>query len=129
MENKKPAFEQWKAEVVSTEEAFAQMADEEGMTAAFLHFAAEDAVLQRGNTVIKGKNDIRTYLNQQTLQEVNLKWHPDFVEVAASGDLAYTYGKYTFSAVDTSGTPINANGIFHTVWKRQANGEWKYVWD
>ena len=129
MKNEKPAIEQWKAEIVKTEEAFAQMAAERGIPEAFLHFAAEDAVLQRNNKLIEGKSAISEYFAQQTLKEVKLSWHPDFADVAASGELGYTYGKYTFSAVDTSGAAINADGIFHTVWKKQPDGEWKFVWD
>ncbi|MCB9249994.1 MAG: hypothetical protein H6613_16335 [Ignavibacteriales bacterium] len=34
------------------------------------------------------------------------------------GDLAYTYGHYTFSATNPTGENISAKGIFHTVWKK-----------
>ena len=53
-------------------------------------------------------------------------WGDHFdVDAAASGDLGYTYGKYQFSAVDSSGQEIKAEGIFHTVWKKQPDGFWK----
>jgi len=58
-----------------------------------------------------------------------LEWAPDFVDVSSSGDLAYTYGKFTFSFKDSLGNKVENKGIFHTVWKRQSNGEWKFVWD
>jgi ketosteroid isomerase-like protein len=129
MEERNAPIEEWKAEIVKTETDFAQMAKEKGMPAAFLHYAAEDAVLNRNNTIVNGKAEMAQYFDNQTLKDINLEWLPDFVDVSASGDMAYTYGKFTFSAIDTSGTPLNAKGIFHTVWKRQANGEWKFVWD
>jgi ketosteroid isomerase-like protein len=52
-----------------------------------------------------------------------------FVDVAASGDLAYTYGQYTISSKDENGKEITKSGVFHTVWKQQSDGSWKYVWD
>ena len=124
-----PDTDLWKTEITDAEKAFAQMAADSGVATAFLHFAAEDAVLQRNNAIIKGKSEIQQYFNEQTLQNISLEWAPDFVEVAASGELGYTFGKFTFSASDTTGAPLEAKGIFHTVWKRQANGEWKFVWD
>ena len=128
-EQKKPDPEKWKTEILDAEKAFAQMAADSGVAKAFVHFAADGAVLQRGNTIVSGKNEIRQYFDAQTLQDVSLQWSPDFVDVAGSGDLGYTYGKYTFSAVDASGSKVEANGIFHTVWKRQPDGQWKFVYD
>jgi ketosteroid isomerase-like protein len=43
--------------------------------------------------------------------------------------MAYTYGKYTWRSKDTANQNASFSGIFHTVWKRQADGTWKYVWD
>jgi hypothetical protein len=43
--------------------------------------------------------------------------------------MAYTYGQHTFEATDDSGGIIEDTGIFHTVWKRQPDGQWRYVWD
>jgi len=43
--------------------------------------------------------------------------------------MGYTYGKYIWSSTDPAGKPITFNGIFHTVWKKQPDGSWKYVWD
>lgn len=79
--------------------------------------------------MIKGKKAIEEFYVNQNLDNVTLEWEPEFIEVAASGDLGYTYGPYTFISVDSSGKETKSGGIFHTVWKRQANGKWRYVWD
>lgn len=123
------SIEKWKEEIVNTEREFAKMAREEGVPNAFLFYAANDAVLNRNNKVLKGLNAIKIYFDNQTLKKVNLQWAPDFVDVSSSGDLGYTYGGFTLSAKDTAGNPMNAEGIFHTVWKRQDDGTWKFVWD
>jgi ketosteroid isomerase-like protein len=129
MEPSKSDLEKWKTEITNTEKAFAQMAKDSGVAAAFLHFAAEEAVLSRNNRTYEGMAEIREYFDNQTLQNVSLNWIPDFVDVASSGDLGYTHGRFSFSATDTTGNPVEAIDIFHTVWKRQSNGEWRYVWD
>lgn len=120
---------QAEAEVLEMEAAFNAKAAEEGVPAAFLSFAAEDAVLMRGNQIIEGKAAMQNYFASSTLQEVQLEWKPSFVRAAKSGDMAYTYGPYTFSARDTSGQSIESSGIFHTVWVKQEDGQWRFVYD
>ena len=126
---KKRDIETVKKEILEVEAAFNAMAAESGLKQAFLAFAAEDAVLSRQGKILKGKKEIEAYFNKQTLQEVRLQWEPEFVDVADSGDFGYTYGPYLFSGKDSTGQEIKANGIFHTVWKKQADGSWKYVYD
>ena len=123
------SIEKWKEEITKTELSFAELAQKEGVEKAFLTFAAPDAVLSRNNNILKGKEEIKQYFQKQTLKEINLQWAPDFVDVSASGDLGYTYGKFTFSAKDTIGNLLETEGVFHTVWKRQDDGTWKFVWD
>ena len=122
--------EDWKKEIVDAEAAFSQMSMEKGIAEAFLEFAADDAVLMRNNKVVVGIEAIRTrFANANPNPTAKLQWKPDFVDVAASGDLGYTYGGYTFSTTDSLGNVSENTGIFHTVWKRQKDGQWKFVWD
>ncbi|MEI9943504.1 MAG: DUF4440 domain-containing protein [Chitinophagaceae bacterium] len=58
-----------------------------------------------------------------------MTWTPDFIEVSENGDLGYTFGKYTWSTKDSAGQAQEYKGVFHTVWKKQEDGQWKYVWD
>lgn len=122
-------MEQLKTEILETENAFAQMAREKGLATAFTHFADENAVINRDNQLYKGIHAIRNYFEEKDFRNVQLIWKPDFVEVTPGGELAYTYGCYEMTALDGNGISHETAGIFHTVWKRQADGNWKYVWD
>ena len=130
-ESKESSVEQWKNEIIQTEKDFADMASSNGIAQAFLFYAAEDAVLERNDVLIKGKQSIADILrkNNSNSMEVTLSWKPDFVDVSNSGDLGYTYGKYQYVSIDSLGNKQESEGIFHTVWKRQKDGSWKYVWD
>jgi ketosteroid isomerase-like protein len=125
------SIEKWKAEIVETEKEFAQLVKEKGLQAGFTEYAAEDAVLMRNNRIITGKSAISDYLDESNNpnQNVNLSWIPEFVDVSKSGDIGYTYGPYKYILSDSSDVIREIEGIFHTVWKRQADGSWKYVWD
>jgi ketosteroid isomerase-like protein len=118
-----------KREIFETEQAFEAMAKEKGLSEAFAFFADSAASLNRGSYVIHGKDSIRLFYLAQRYHGVNLEWKPDFVEVSSSADLGYTYGKFLYTTRDSIGKETCSNGIFHTVWKKQANGQWRFVWD
>jgi ketosteroid isomerase-like protein len=130
-ESTKTSVESWKVEIVETEKEFAEMAAKEGIAKAFLSFAANDAVIMRNDSLIIGKEAIQISFegNETNPGQVSLTWEPDFVDVAKSGDLGYTYGKYVYIVIDSLGNKKAAEGVFHTVWKRQADGKWRFVWD
>ncbi|MCB0706454.1 MAG: nuclear transport factor 2 family protein [Saprospiraceae bacterium] len=127
MKSNQKQIDHWKQEIIETEEAFAKLAAAEGISVAFTTFAAAEAVLMRNNDLVIGKEKIRQlYENQHSK---GLAWVAEFVDVAASGDLGYTYGHYTYTSVDSMGNASQDRGVFHTVWKKQTDGSWKFVWD
>lgn len=122
-------LENWKAEIITVEKAFNDMAQEKGLEKAFEFYAAKDGVIRRGKNIIKGKQAIGNWYKEDVKPNETLSWIPTFVDVSASGDMAFTYGDYTFSYLDSLGNKKVSKGIFHTVWKRQTDGSWRYVYD
>jgi len=112
--------------VIETEKKFAEMAHDKGISQAFYAFADDSAVIKRGPKIIKGKEAIKNFYDHQN-QKGELTWSPTFADV--SGDLAYTYGDFTYAEKDSTGKVNEIKGIFHTVWKKQKDGSWKFVWD
>ncbi len=115
--------------IFATEPAFATMVKNDSLKAAFVYFAAENGVIMRNDKLYHGKKGIGEHVGKSNINFNFFTWQPDFIDVSNSGDLGYTYGKYQFEYVDKDKKLQKGNGIFHTVWKRQANGEWRYVWD
>ena len=122
-------MEKWKAEVVDTEKAFNDMAQKEGLINAFAFYAADSGVIRRSKKIIKGKEAIKKWYEKDVRPNETLTWSPTFVDVSRSGDMAYTYGDFVFTYFDSLGNEKQNKGIFHTVWKRQADGSWRFVWD
>ena len=106
------------------------MAADKGIAEAFYFFADSNATIKRQNdTLLHGKEAIKLFYSTPFYQKATVKWSPDFVDASIDGDIGYTYGKYVWSSTDPAGKPITFNGVFHTVWKKQPDGSWKYVWD
>jgi len=119
-----------KQEIAKAEKDFEEMAADKGIAEAFYFFADSNATIKRQNdTLIHGKEAIKKFYSSPFFQKATVTWSPDFVQASENGDLGYTYGKYVWSSTDSTGNPISFNGVFHTVWKRQDDGSWKYVWD
>lgn len=119
-----------KEEIIQAEKDFAKMSAEKGIAEAFWFYADSMAVIKRQNdTLIHGRDAIRKYYSSDFYKTASVSWSPDFVDVAEEGDMGYTYGKYTWQSKDSTGKLQEFKGVFHTVWKKQQDGTWKYVWD
>jgi ketosteroid isomerase-like protein len=56
-------------------------------------------------------------------------WHPNKVGVARSGELGYTSGATDLTFKDASGKIVTSKGNYLTVWKKEADGSWKVLFD
>jgi len=121
--------EKWKKEIVHVEQDFNDLAQKIGLADAFYKYAAHDGVIRKNGKLIKGKSAIQKWIKNDARPNQTLTWKPTFVEVSNAGDLAYTYGDATFTFMDAQGAKKIKTSVYHTVWKRQKNGDWKFVWD
>ncbi len=58
-----------------------------------------------------------------------LSWSASQAEVSACGDLAYTIGSYEIASNDAAGNAQTRPGKYLTVWRKQADGQWKVAVD
>jgi uncharacterized protein (TIGR02246 family) len=58
-----------------------------------------------------------------------LRWAPLRAGVAASGDLAFTVGRWTLERTGEEGKAERAEGEYVTVWRRGADGAWRALLD
>lgn len=109
-------------ELISADSTFAALSVTSGAKAAFLAFAATDAMgFGSGLNFNEGREAIgRAFDNFPT--GAVLEWKPVAAEIAQSGDLGCTVGEATIAA-------RHSFSKYLTVWKRQADGSWKFVAD
>jgi len=122
--------EKAKQEIAQAEKDFEKMTAEKGIKEAFTFYADSNVVVKGQNdSLIKGKDGISNFYGLPSFKNVSLKWSPDFIDVSEDGTLGYTFGKYVWQSKDSTGKLNEFKGVFHTVWKKQSDGSWKYVWD
>ena len=113
----------WKNEILKTDKEFSKASSTMGMKKAFIEYMDDDGILLRPNhKPIIGANAIE-YLTQINDSTYTLTWEPSSAQVAASGDLGYSYGIYNLQLQDTT-----LQGTYVSIWK-QKDGKWKFVLD
>lgn len=114
-------------EMVKTEQAFSKMAEERNTREAFMAFIADDGLLFRPGAV-NGKKWMIEHPVPPSDKKPLLAWQPAFAGMAASGDMGFTTGPWEFKG-DIKDEKPSGYGHFMTVWKKQADGSWKFVVD
>ena len=114
-------------EMVKTEQAFSKMAEEKTAREAFMAYIADDGLLFRPGAV-NGKKWMIEHPVPPSDKNPLLAWQPSFAGMSASGDMGFTTGPWE-SKADRKDPSPSAYGHFVTVWKKQADGSWKWVVD
>ncbi len=108
------------APVIAAERAFAADGGALGITASFTKWSVPDAVVIGGGG-IRTVREAYPPSDPRPADEPTLAWWPNFAGISRSGDLGFT----------TGGVEVNGrrSGHYFTVWQRQADGSWKWVYD
>jgi ketosteroid isomerase-like protein len=107
------------SEVVEAERAFARAAQSEGVNAAFVHYSAPDSLVFQ-----PGPKRAKEALAANPIPPLPLNWWPVYAGIAASGDLGFTTGPFVAGSGERKG-----HGWYFTIWRRQADGSWRWVLD
>lgn len=105
--------------LAAAETAFAAHSVRAGMKVAFLEAFAPDGVFVRSGWVVAARS-----LPTRPAPPIVLDWRPQYVEVAASGELGLSTGPSKVTSKDKPDTPPSY-GQFVSIWRRTAGGPWK----
>ena len=98
-------------------------------TALFASFIDADARFV-GNSVTRGTAAIAEGWSVFFAENgPSIKWRPQFVEVIEDGTLALTRGPFRLITKDEQGVETEHWGTFNSVWRPNADGEWRVVFD
>lgn len=112
------------SELVDADRAFAAKAASDGVPAAFLAYAAEDALMLTRENVVSGRAGVAQRFAAWPAG-ARLEWIPQAGRVSARGDMGWTWGDSVFVAADGARTP----GRYVSVWTRDLDGNWRFALD
>jgi len=95
------------------------------------HYAADAVLMAPGMASSSGHDAISKTLTEMLSDPaLTLKFQSSKVEVAKSGDVAYTQGDYTMDMTDPKTKQvIHDHGSYVTTYRKQPDGSWKAVAD
>lgn len=105
------------SKVVAAEIAFARAAKDKGQWTAFREFAAPGAQMHGRN----GPFAAEPWLAVQTNPPAAVQWAPKAIWMSCDGELAVSQGRFR--------DPDGEVGTFVTVWQRQADDSYRWLYD
>lgn len=118
------ALRQYESQLIEADRRFARAVERHGLGAWLENFAPTGRLVVGGESYIGPEGVRRALLPIYADTTFSVTWDPNYAEVAASGDLGYTVGRYERRAV-VDGEAVVDSGTYLTVWTRQPNGTWK----
>jgi ketosteroid isomerase-like protein len=110
------------------EAQFAKDVAEKG-GAAFALWCAPDAVLLgNGAAPVVGRVAIEKSASWLP-KDYQLTWTATDATMGPSGDMGYTWGHFEGRSKDANGNPVVTSGRYMTIWRKEADGNWKFVLD
>lgn len=109
------------APVVAAERAFAADFPAMGLAGSFSKWSTPDAIILTGGQARTTAELFAGAPMTRRPGEPLIEWWPTFAGIAMSGDLGFTTGPARQDG--------NAYGHYFTVWKRQPDGRWLWVYD
>ena len=115
--------------LLQTDKNFAQLSADSGAAYAFKSYLADDALmLPAGRYPVMGLDSIYASMSKSDGTST-LLWEPQKAEVAQSGELGWTWGKYTTSYFDEEGVELHSYGKYLNIWRLNSEGNWKVLVD
>lgn len=129
--NEKPNTAEIEQRILAQEEQWNRAFAKRDAEALAGFFADDAAMASPGEQLVRGKQSIREAVDAFADDpNLNVSFRANRVQVARSGDLAYSRGQYMLTSTDpATNQPESSRGYYLTVWQKQADGSWKAVED
>lgn len=117
-----------KAELIRTDWDFSKLSGEIGIVEALYRYQSEHAMLMNSGTT---QRDATRAANKGLFDDRHIVHTPRFADVSDSGELGYTWGDWTSTALKAGpdGKKDSFGGVYINIWKKQSDGSWKLVVD
>lgn len=110
-------------ELQAVDAEFSAYSKKHGFRKAFMEYIDEEGIILRnGHSPFNGARAIE-YLASLNDSSVSMTWESQGGDIALSGDLGYTYGRYEMRDKSEQAE----KGTYLLIWKKKKDGNWKFV--
>lgn len=106
--------------MLAAEASFAEQVTKNGMKTAFVASATPAAIAVENGKLVEAQ---AAWQARPAKPNTRLTWYPLLADMAQTGDLGYTTGPWTMLQNERA----QATGEYVTLWRKQPDGQWKYV--
>jgi len=118
--------------LLETDMLFLETSETAGIAEAYRRFLAPDAIqMLSGYPAFHGRDNIYSNVMEmaEEREEIELVWEVDGADVAASGDIGVTWGRYVYTGPDDTGERGTVEGHYVNVWRKNEVGQWEVFLD
>ncbi len=110
--------------------AFSKASESRSLDRIAAYFADDATLLPPNSPMLSSHDAIRKMFGDMlAMPGFLLTWQATKVEVAKSGDVGFSLGTFTMAMTGPDGKPAADHGKYATVWRKQADGNWKVIVD
>lgn len=125
-----PAAADERQPLLQADRDFDQATAEKGIEGWVAYFAENGSMLPEKGAPISGHEAIRQAMGPAFANpDFSLRWQPTRAEILIPGMLGYTVGRFERKTKNPEGKTVRVRGTYFSVWKKQADGSWKIVFD
>ena len=94
------------------------------------YWSDDAVVLAPDQALVKGKEALRRFVKEsENIPGFSINWKSSEVNFSPDGKMAYMYGENVTTMNDSTGKKMSFPGRGYTVWRKDADGNWKCVVD
>jgi len=111
---------------------FLETSETAGIAEAYRRFLAPDAIqMLSGYPAFYGRDNIYANVAEmaEEREEIDLVWDVDGADVAASGDIGVTWGRYVYTGPNDTGERGTVEGHYVNVWRKNELDQWEVFID
>jgi ketosteroid isomerase-like protein len=116
------------SELLQIDREWAKAAASDDLQTVFSFWADDAEIYAPGRPPAVGIEEIREFVEKRRATPgSSISWEPLVAGVSASGDLGYTRGTYEMTLPTPSGDPVQVQGTYVSLWRRDQTGKWKCI--
>ena len=119
------------AAIMKTDSTWSAIAKESKDVEKIVSYWSDDAVvLAPGQPAVTGKEALRKFIeDSRQIPGFSITWKSSDVHFSPDGKMAYMSGENLMTMDDSTGKKMTIPGRGYTIWRKEADGNWKCVVD